>query len=69
MNLSNTINNLRLSLLESQLEFSKRLNVSPSIVSYWERGIRYPSMVNIRKLHKIAQDHNFEFDYIKNQKK
>lgn len=45
---------LRKELEESQVEFSKRFNVSQTTVSYWESGRKEPSVKNYVRMGNIA---------------
>lgn len=56
------IKRLRFSFLESRKDFSKRLGLTPTAVTNWEAGKRFPSLANIKKMSELASEKGVLFN-------
>lgn len=48
------LKNIRLRIGLTQKQFSKRLNITQSAISHWEKGISFPSIEVAAKIVKLA---------------
>lgn len=60
MSASETIKKIRISLLIDQDQFAKKVGISRQAISNYERGVRKPSLKNIRKMKDIADENGIE---------
>ena len=60
MSASETVKKIRFGLFLNQEEFSKAVGVSKNAISYYERGVRNPSIKTIRKMKELAEKNGIE---------